>query len=64
MKYTKQDIDFTALHHARIALKANGDDLGSNDGINWNVATNNRAAFKIVVHVNFNGTLCGHYIFN
>lgn len=64
MKYTKRDIDFTALHNTRVAKKANGDDLGSNDGKNWAIATNNRAAFKIIVHVNFNGTLCNKIIFN
>lgn len=64
MRYTKSDINYVNVHNARIAHKANGDDLGSNDGANWVVATNNRKAFRIIIHVNFNGTLCGHVIFN
>lgn len=64
MKFTKSDINFTELHNAKFSLKAYGDDLGSNDGINWVIATNNRDAFKIIVHVNFNGTFSNQIVFN
>lgn len=64
MTLTHADIDYTELRKAITANKANGDDMGSNDGKTWVVATNNRNLYKIVIHVNFNGTLCGHVIFN
>jgi len=52
------NINYDALRAAITANKANGDDMGSNDGVNWAIATGNNNSYEIVIHVNFNGTLC------
>lgn len=54
MKLTKDNIDYSALRAAIIANKAEGDDMGSNDGSEWEIATGRRNVYKIVVHVIFN----------
>ena len=58
----KLKIDYTELHKTVITKHAQGDDLGSNDGKTWGIATNNNDAYAIIIHVNFNGTLCKPYI--
>lgn len=50
-------VDYNKMWDFIRTNKANGNDIGTNDGVTWFICDRNRDAYKYSVHVNFNYTL-------